>query len=249
MKFENLKLKNIDYVIRFSSKSKKWTAKNRLNHIIGFQMAGKAVHDFGYQQFTLGENCLYFLNQKDDFTVKVLEEPHAYSVHFTTYEDIETDSFCIKINNVDEIERLLEKIERQKNLSPIADNLTSSYFYRLCSMFDEICKKNYAPADARVKDAKEYMDLHFKEKDCLDNVYTLCNVSKRRFNDLFKNAYNITPNRYIVERKTDLAKQLLKTSNLSVREIAEACGFNDTYYFCKVFKSETGCTAKEFKNL
>lgn len=249
MKFENLKLKNIDYVIRFSSKSKKWTAKNRLNHIIGFQISGKVAHDFGYQQFMISEDCLYFLNQKDDFEVKVLEEPISYSVHFTTYEDIETDSFCIKINNVDEIERLLEKIEKQKNLSPEADNLASSYFYRLCSIFDEICKKSYSPVDSRVKNAKEYMDLHFKEKDCLDNVYKICNVSKRRFNDLFKNVYSITPNRYIVVRKTDLAKQLLKTSNLSVGEIAEACGFNDTYYFCKVFKSETGYTAKEFRHL
>lgn len=249
MNFSNLKLKNIDFVIKFRSKQKRWSAKNRLNHIIGFQSKGRGKHDFGYQEFVIGEKYIYFLNQKDNFDVEMYEDCFSYSVHFTTYEPIEDDSFSFKINNEDEIVALLDKIEKQKNLSPDADNLASSYFYKLCSVFDELREKSCSYADKRIASAKEYIDVNFKEKTCLEDAYKLCNISRRRFNELFKNSYNITPNKYVVSRKIELAKQLLKSGSLSVSEISDTCGFSDVYYFCKVFKDRTGYTAREYKCL
>lgn len=249
MKFENIKLKDIEFLIKFSPKQKKWTASDRQNHIIGMHVQGSAAHDFGYQEFTIGENCIYFLNQKDDFDVKVIEKPLAYSVHFTTYEPIETDSFCMPVLNPDEILHLLDKIEKQMNLYPEGDNRAYSYFYKLCSVLDELKNKNYTQMDLRIVGAKEYMDMHFKETDCLECAHKISDISRRRFNDLFKKCYNITPNRYITLRKTEFSKNLLKGGNMTIAEVSEACGFGDVYYFFKVFKKETGYTPREFKTL
>ncbi len=247
MKFEDLKLKHIDYIVRFNASEKKWSAKNRPNHIVGFQMSGRALHSFQNQKFTIEENCLYFLNQKDVFDVELFESVCSYSIHFTTYEPIETDSFCIKVNNTAEIEKLLDKIEKQLNLSTVNHNLVSSYFYRLCADFDHIRKKNYSSTDTRMLAVREYMDLHFTENDCLLNAYQLCDCSMRRFHQLFKSSYHTTPSKYITTKKIELAKKLLSTGSLSVSEVSSACNFSDVYYFCKVFKANTGYTALEFK--
>ena len=75
-----------------------------------------------------------------------------------------------------------------------------------------------------------------------------CEISRRRFNELFKNQFDITPNRYIVMRKIDLAKQLLKSGEIQISEISEICGFENIYYFSKVFKSEVGISPGKYKN-
>ena len=71
-------------------------------------------------------------------------------------------------------------------------------------------------------------------------------LSRRRFNDLFKNCFDITPNRYIINLKIDYAKGLLKSDYISVSQAAALCGFSDIYYFSKVFKKIEGCSPREY---
>ena len=42
------------------------------------------------------------------------------------------------------------------------------------------------------------------------------------------------------------AKELLKTTSLSLAEISEAVGFNDYFYFIKKFKKEVGVTPGKY---
>jgi len=245
VKFEDLKIKKLEFTIRYRSKMTEFPSRNKPYHIMGIQLSGSAEHYFHHQHFTINPNCVYFLNQKDDYDVKVLEPTEAFSVHFTTYEPIETPSFCVPTGNGSEIIKLLEKIEKKEinrsdELSMIAD------FYTLCSRIRTVYKKSYVPKDKRMEEIAEYIHTHFKDKDCLEQAAKLCSLTRRRFNDVFKQYYNITPNRYLIDFKIDLAKKLLKTEYLSVSEIAERCGFSDLYYFSKVFKEETGFSPSKY---
>ena len=65
-------------------------------------------------------------------------------------------------------------------------------------------------------------------------------VTSRRFGELFRHAFATTPNRYLITRRIERAKELLAAEGVSVTEVAELCGFSDVYYFSKVFKRETG---------
>ena len=93
------------------------------------------------------------------------------------------------------------------------------------------------------------MDLNFREKGVLASAAQKSELSRRRFNDLFKQQYGITPNDYLTELKIDAAKSLLVDNGLSVKSIAELCGFEDIYYFCKIFKRHTGLTPTDFRRL
>ncbi len=247
MKFEDLRIKSIELVTKYETKKNYWVAKNRTDHIMGIIFSGRELHDFGDRKFTMTENCIYFLNQKDDYTVYVEEHGLCHSVHFTTEEPVDTDSFCIKVNNPTEIIQLLEKIERQKQLSLNGTHRLLSSVYKLCAMFHDIREKKYSPVDARMVAAREYIDLHFKDADCLKDAYGILDLSRRHFDQLFKTNFDVTPSRYITGKRIEFAKQLLKTPNLNMEEIALMCGFGDQYYFSKVFKSETNITPTEFK--
>ena len=242
VEFGELKLKNIDCVVNYKADKKHWTATDRVNHIIGVKLRGAAFHDFGKYQFTMTENCIYFLNQKNDYAVDMLENGETISVHFTTYEPVDTESFCVKVNSTGEVVSLLEKIR-----SAGSEHVAMSNFYKLCHLFEEHRKKTYSRGDSRINAAKEYIDNHFAEKSCLEVAADECGISRRHFNGLFKKQFDISPNRYVVLQKINRACRLLHSSDLSAAEIADVCGFGDVYYFGKVFKQETGFTPQSYR--
>ncbi len=246
MAFCNLKIKAIDCVVKFTAKEMNFEVRNRHNHIIGIHLSGSAVHHFKNQTFTIRESCIYFLNQKDDYTVKVLEKGVAFSVHFTTYEPVDTDSFCIKTPKPSEIVRLLSLIESEYYAKKDELGLMSD-LYALCAEMNKIHQKAYFPIDKRMAAAETYLHTHFTEHNCLAEAAAQSRLSRRRFNDLFKSCFGLTPNRYLVNLKINYAKNLISTRYFSISQIAEMCGFSDRYYFCKVFKAETGATPTEYK--
>lgn len=67
--------------------------------------------------------------------------------------------------------------------------------------------------------------------------------SKDYINKVFKNKTGKTPLHYLMEKRIEFAKQLLlsRPSNyMIIKEIANAVGFQDQYYFSRVFKQATG---------
>ncbi len=246
MDFENLRIKDINCVVRHRAYLKQWTASQRKDHIIGIKLTGSAVHDMGYQKFTMAENDIFFLNQKDDFNVQVLKGGLSFTIHFTTYEKIDTDSFCIHTTSNEEIVRLLEKADKEKSRTDSELQLMK-ILYELCGIFDRIRKKPYYQKNLSILKAREYIDLNFKDKNCVDEAAKLYGCSRRRFQDIFKSNFDITPNRYVVMRKVAKAKELLQTDYLSVSEVSDMSGFSDVYYFSKVFKDVAGVSPKAWK--
>lgn len=63
---------------------------------------------------------------------------------------------------------------------------------------------------------------------------------------LFTERYGISPKQYILDIRIRKAKQLLCDSHMTVTAIAEACGFNSLYHFCRAFKKLTGATPTQY---
>ena len=238
MNFQKLRVKDIHGVVIYDTNMKRWVAQNRKNHIVGIQLKGSALHTFKDNEFVISRNCIYFLNQKDDYSVKAYESGKAFSIHFTTYDEINTDSFCIQLPIRDEFVSILEKAKTAQDTN---DDLTiMSLLYLFCAKLEHIRQKKYFPKDNRTAAAKAYIDGHYTEKNCLNSAIFESNLSFRRFGELFKENYSITPNRYIIHRRIEYAKTLLVSKLFTVEQIAEMCGFSDVYYFSKVFKKLTG---------
>ena len=247
MRFEDMKVKDIELAIRYTPDITHWVAQKRKTHIIGINLSGKEWHDFGYQHVMLEGTGVFFFNARDDFSVQVLEKGLSFSVHFTTYEEVDTDTFFVKTADVSELFGLLERIERQIALSADGTHMLRSDFYKLCAGIDAVRKKSYVPADPRMTRAEEFIKLHFREQDCLSALYAQERLSRRQFDEIFKKRFDKTPARYITLQKVAYAKQLLKMPHLSIMEVSERCGFSDVYYFSKVFKKETGDTPTDFR--
>lgn len=81
----------------------------------------------------------------------------------------------------------------------------------------------------------------------LDDIASYLEVSSFYLSKLFKKATGRNFTDLLAEKRVEKAKTLLR-SQMSVKEITFAVGFNSQNYFTKVFKKYCGITPTEYKN-
>jgi transcriptional regulator GlxA family with amidase domain len=72
-------------------------------------------------------------------------------------------------------------------------------------------------------------------------------MSTRTLNRRFKIALGISPLQFLQEIRINIAKDLLKTSNLSISEIVEKVGYQDIGFFTTLFKKHMATTPANYR--
>ena len=75
----------------------------------------------------------------------------------------------------------------------------------------------------------------------------MAGCSRGHFTRRFQELEGISPHEFIIRQKMRLAVRLLQTTVASVKEISASCGFEDTSYFCKVFRQYHGISPGAFR--
>lgn len=76
------------------------------------------------------------------------------------------------------------------------------------------------------------------------------NYTSDHFRRLFKKETGKTPTAYLIDLRIENAKKLLiqkEKMSYSIKDIALLCGFNDSYYFSRLFKERTGFSPSAFQ--
>jgi len=81
----------------------------------------------------------------------------------------------------------------------------------------------------------------------IDELAFLNNMSKSTFKRKFKNIYAQSPQKYITAAKIERSQHLLKTTNLSITEIADSCGFDGISTFNRNFKNIVGDSPSNYR--
>lgn len=102
--------------------------------------------------------------------------------------------------------------------------------------------------DRIVQKAEDYIARHYMEPIKLEQVAQAVNLSKYYFSRFFKRKKGMSFTEYVTQVRVDCAKELLASTQLSVKEIAYQSGFRDPNYFSKLFKRITGVNPSEFRN-
>jgi transcriptional regulator GlxA family with amidase domain len=84
--------------------------------------------------------------------------------------------------------------------------------------------------------AQEWLQSHSQEDVVFSDLAQHVQLSLRTLNRRFKQAVGITAGEYLQNLRLNNAKELLRTSNLTIAEVAESCGYQNSSYFCARFK-------------
>ena len=85
-------------------------------------------------------------------------------------------------------------------------------------------------------DFREIIQNNIFEDLGIEELAFLAGLSLSTFKRKFKTIYGTSPNKYITSKRLEKAQVMLKSTELSISEIAYECGFSDVGYFSKVFK-------------
>ncbi len=93
----------------------------------------------------------------------------------------------------------------------------------------------------------QYINDHLYQPLNIEDLMIVSNRSSATIGRLFRKYYQMSPTDFILDRKLEQAKELLRTSGAKVGKIAEQVGFTDPFYFSKVFKKKVGKTPSQFR--
>lgn len=124
-------------------------------------------------------------------------------------------------------ENLAQRLENQNNLLS-CPGIDSSQVHRIRSMLD-------------------FIQHHYMEQITVEEIARAGGVSRRECFRCFRATIDQTPIEYLIQYRLSVAAFLLTTSDQTLTEICEACGFENMSYFTKCFKQKYGMLPRQFR--
>lgn len=105
-------------------------------------------------------------------------------------------------------------------------------------------------ADSNVlvqKKMLEFIRTHYAEKLSVDAIAASGGVCRTKCWQIFRKYLGQTPNEYLNSFRLEKGMQLLKSTRMSISEIAEHCGFSSASYFTELFTRQKGCSPSQYR--
>ena len=109
--------------------------------------------------------------------------------------------------------------------------------------------KREEKSNSIIEMSKEYIRNNFNKDISLDEVSRVANISPYYFSKIFKEGTGQNFIEYLTGIRMEKAKELLSTTEYSMKEICSMCGYSDPNYFSRSFKKNVGVTPTEYKNV
>ena len=92
------------------------------------------------------------------------------------------------------------------------------------------------PVLERLGPSIDYLNENFLRAPKLAEIARRSHLAPTYFHRLFTRTFGMTPLHYVTRRRMETARQLLSTTNLTVKEIAYRVGFRSEFHFSRTFK-------------
>lgn len=100
----------------------------------------------------------------------------------------------------------------------------------------------------QIRRALDYIEANFTRDIALSEIASAAALSPFHFARAFKASTGFSPSRYVMRRRVERAKQLLRDQQFTLADIAYACGFASQSHFTTVFRREVGVTPGRYRS-
>ncbi len=106
-----------------------------------------------------------------------------------------------------------------------------------------------APASHDVQATVTFASEHYTESLTRGGLARHAGLSVAQFSLLFQRQTGLSPIRFLIHRRMRRACQYLDTTSLTVREVAMKVGYDDPYYFSRLFSRVMGCSPRQYRRI
>jgi AraC family transcriptional regulator len=100
----------------------------------------------------------------------------------------------------------------------------------------------------KLQRATDFINDNLREDLTLERISEALSMSPYHFAHLFKQSMGLAPHRYIIERRMERAKSLLRETELSIKQIGHQVGYSQQSHFSVVFHRFTGQTPHRYRS-
>ncbi|MDR3131440.1 MAG: helix-turn-helix domain-containing protein [Treponema sp.] len=149
-----------------------------------------------------------------------------------------TESSLLETNN-----QYLQRIQEVQNIEELTDVLHMI----VESMAEQIFSFRGIRHAAALRKAERFIYENYGRKISLKEIASASGLSAPYFSTIFKNEMGENLSSYLNRLRVEKACRLLTKGDMSLGEIAGACGFEDQSWFSKIFKNFTGISPGKYR--
>ena len=152
--------------------------------------------------------------------------------------------------------RLLKALESQASVERLyVESLTSKVALHLIRHYSArtpasvaVRKRSAILSQHKLRLAMGYIEAHIGDDLTLHDIAAVLAMSSGHFAHAFRQTVGMPPHRYVLCRRMERAKSLLRSSDLPITQIAQQIGFSSPSSFSFLFHRATGVTPRSYRN-
>ncbi|QJD84039.1 response regulator transcription factor [Cohnella herbarum] len=172
--------------------------------------------------------------------------PSVKKVVISGYSEFEYARQALKNNVLDFLLKPVKKQDLEDLLSKIQILIESE---RTDLKSPMLLKNRQYSSEEIVKTVAQFIKTNYSKELSLEEMAKQFNVNAPHLSKIFLKYAGESPSKYIMSLRMNEAKQLLSLKKeLSVKEVGEAVGYPDPFYFSRIFKQHTRMTPTDYRN-
>lgn len=230
---------------------------NRKQHTLSLLLEGEQIFTFhdDNQKIHLYKGDIIYLPKGSSYHTDYTENSKHVSISFALHDDdvvsYSTFSFSI-LNDAHIISKFHQfvKVLLDKQLGYM-NHLYKILYGIIYDLQTKIASQYLSPSQRQILEkATELIDENLDSPQLsVASISESLSITPEYFRYIFKKKFNLSPKKYIINKRINLSLSLLTSSTCSIQKIAEQCGFNDATHFSTEFKKIISYTPSEYRKI
>lgn len=189
--------------------------------------------------------------------IAVADEGFEYFLLHYMPEDLEHEAAHIltEVNVLEKVadpilHQLIELAQQTATIPGMLGLLEKkTVFYRIVSLLlqNERQQQN-EHSFPMMEEMVHYIQTHYMNPLTLEELASRCQLKPKYFSALFQKYTGIGPIEYVIQYRMEQAHQLLFSGQYTVTAVAKSVGYNDPFYFSRLFKKHRGLPPSHVMN-
>lgn len=141
----------------------------------------------------------------------------------------------------------------------IASNPTASTLHQighLCLFLDALIQSSATKRESHgvqlkdfyIQEAIHFMEQNYQRDLSIEEIAAVCKLNRSYFSKLFKESKGCPPQEFLIRMRLAKASEMMKTTSMSIGDIAILCGYPNQLHFSRSFKQRYGVSPREWRS-
>ncbi len=228
-------------------------------HLLHYVLSGKGIFRVGTKEYALSAGDVFFIRpQEVTFYCADSEDPWHYAwlgLSGTDAADIFSSisgkADILHVRNTEALNDAMLSFVNTTDSTEIPFRLNRmGAVYRLLALFAQnVPESTHYKTSGRVyaEQAAMYIHAHLDSRFSMTELAAHVCIDRSYLSTVFRQHMGESPQQYSIRTKMKSAATMLKTSDYTIKQIANAVGYEDPLLFSRMFRARYGMSPKAYR--